>query len=70
MNLVSNALKFTHKGYVAISASLIKKEEDQDLTALLDILSNDDKTLETIDKYELEVKVRDTGVGISSANQR
>jgi PAS domain S-box-containing protein len=53
-NLVGNAIKFTHKGEVAVRVSLAKTKEPQDVKA----------QKEADDFVDLRFSVRDTGIGI------
>ncbi|MDX1666893.1 MAG: response regulator, partial [Saprospiraceae bacterium] len=55
-NLVGNAIKFTEKGYVKVGAEVVKYEDE-----------NEDK--QTAENPELQVFVKDTGIGISPEKQ-
>jgi len=60
-NMVGNAVKFTHKGHVKITADAIQeKGTDQ---------KPDSDPRNTIPRYTLYIKIRDTGIGIHEKDQ-
>ena len=60
LNFISNAVKFTKRGYIIIKASIVKQKKELDKNNL--IYSNE----ESINKFDLELSIIDSGTGISN----
>ena len=59
MNLISNSVKFTHKGYIRVNIELINSESDHPANSQ----GNEPERV-------LKFRVSDTGIGISGADQQ
>ena len=64
MNLISNALKFTKQGHIAISLYINDQEENKSSNNV----SHTTDTRSEISNIKLSIEVADTGIGIRAAD--